>query len=192
MSFFQYILLALAIGINLLVTLRSCAMTTSIRLSRGLCDVIVIAVVYAVLLGLGLLLGNVLCFRDTYGDGSFDRVNSLVYLGLMIVTGVKMLASVWKKNQVTPAFDISRLGVTVVLAVATGVNVFLDGMALGFMVSFVEDFWRAAIPMAVVSFLLGYLGIMMGRQKKEIKERRWLLIAVLLLLVAAVFRVVEY
>ena len=38
----------------------------------------------------------------------------------------------------------------------------------------------------VVVLLLSYLGIMMGRRKKEARERRWQLIAVLFLLIFAI------
>ena len=77
------------------------------------------------------------------------------------------------------------------LGIASGINVLLIGIGLGFLVVASEDGIKGPICLAIVVFLISYWAIMLGRQKKTIRERRWLLISVLLLLVSAIFRVVE-
>ena len=72
------------------------------------------------------------------------------------------------------------------LGVATGVNTLFVGLGLGFRVSFQTDVWRIAIPLFVILFVLCYLAVMLGRQKKEMRARRWQLIAVLFLLIFAI------
>ena len=69
---------------------------------------------------------------------------------------------------------------------ATGINTLFVGLGLGFRVSFAADLWRVAIPLFVILFVLCYLAIMLGRQKKEMRARRWQLIAVLFLLIFAI------
>ena len=46
--------------------------------------------------------------------------------------------------------------------------------------------WSVAVSLFVVMFLLCYLGIMLGRTKKDLGARRWQLIAVLFLLIFAI------
>lgn len=190
MSVFEYLVLALALGIQLMVIMRSCAEMVPIRLTKGLAVSCLMALVYVAMLNGGFILGNALQFRSATDAALYDNVNSLVYLGLMIVVGVKILAGAVRKKQAVPAYDISRWGTVVLLAVASGVNVFLSGLALGFVVSHKTDAVLSSVIIGVIAFLLCYWAIMLGRQKKMIKERRWLLIAVLLLLVSAIFRVV--
>ena len=72
------------------------------------------------------------------------------------------------------------------LGIATAVNTLLVGLGLGFRFSLHAELWRLSVPLFVVLFLLCYWGIMLGRRNKPMRERRWLLIAVLFLLIFAV------
>ena len=192
MSFFEFFIFSLALSIELLIVLRSCALKTRIVLTRGLCVSVIAALIYSLLLVLGIVVGNVLRFESATDPGLYDNINSLIYLGLMIVVGLKMMLPAMKKNRQIPAYDISRWATVFALSVASGINVLLVGLGLGFIASVEHNALKGAITLFVMAFLFGYLGIMMGRQKKMLGERRWMLIAVLLLLVTAIFRVVEY
>lgn len=189
MSVFEYFVLSLALGIELMTIMRTCAEKAPIRLTRGLAVSFLAAIVYALFLYLGIQIGNLLRFEGD--DGLYDNINSMVYLGMMIVIGVKMLLPVYRKGQQRPAYDISRWGTVLALIVASGINVLLIGIGLGFLVSASDEGLKGPICLAIVVFLISYWAIMLGRQKKAIREHRWLLIAVLLLLVSAIFRVVE-
>ena len=91
-----------------------------------------------------------------------------------------------KQDRELPAYDISRWGIVLLLGVASAVNTLLVGMGLGFRVSLHTELWRLSVPLFLVIFLLCYWGIMLGRRNKPMRERRWLLIAVLFLLIFAV------
>ena len=81
---------------------------------------------------------------------------------------------------------LRRWGTVLLLGIATAVNTLLVGLGLGFRVSLQAELWKLSVPLFVVLFLLCYWGIMLGRRNKPMRERRWLLIAVLFLLIFAV------
>lgn len=180
MSVIEYIILSIALSIPTLITLRGCALKHHIRLTKGMAFSLLIGVEHALLLLLGIWVGNMLQF-------GLPEYDNLIYLGLMVVVALRMFFPAFrKKEKELPSYDISRLGTVLLLGVATGTNILFVGLGLGFRVLFANDLWRGGIPMLVVVFLLCYLGIMMGRRKKEMRERRWQLIAVLFLLIFAI------
>lgn len=184
MSVIEYIILAFALTLPTMLAVRSCAQTTPIRLTRGLVLSLLWGVEHALLLALGMYVGETLCFKKLNAD--FVEYDKLVYLGLMLVVAIRMFFSAFRKSdKAHPAFDISRWSTSLLLGVATGTNALFVGLGLGFLVDVSTDLWRVIIPLMIVIFLLSYLAIMLGRRKKEMRERRWLLIAVLFLLIFA-------
>lgn len=186
MKVFEYIVLSLALALPVLLTLRDCAAKVHLRLTRGLLVSFIIAVEQALLVLLGMLMGNLL----RLGIPEYDN---LVFLGLMLVVALRMFFNAFRKPKEKDAvvFDISRLGTVALLGLATGTNTLFVGIGLGFRTLLEHDIWAVSVPMAVSVFLLGYLGIMMGRQGKELRRRRWLLIATLFLLLYAIKGVVD-
>lgn len=180
MSVIEYIILSIALAIPLEVTLRGCALKNPIRLTRGLAVSLLLALEHAALMVIGIYIGNLLRF-------DLPEYDNLVYLGLLLVVALRMFFPAFrKKDKELPPYDISKWGTVLLLGVATGVNTLFVGMGLGFRVDLATDFWKVAVPMLVVVFLLGYWGIMLGRRNKEIRQRRWQLVAVLFLLAFAI------
>ena len=96
-----------------------------------------------------------------------------------------MLFRSGKKSRQVQPYDVSRFGTAFLLGVAVGVNTLIVGLAVGFRVPLSENMWRAAIPMFVLMTLFAFLGVMLGRQQKDIRARRYTLFAVLFLLAFA-------
>lgn len=188
MNLFQYIILSLALSVEVMAVVSGCAAKSPIRLTRGLALSALLAVVHAVLFAIGLSVGYLLRFDDVQGSGLFDDVNGLIYLGLMIFVAVKLLP--FKKRHEQPAYNISCWSTSISLSIALGINVLLVGIALGFRE--VPHFGKACTPLAIVMLLVSYLAVMLGRQKKTFSHRRWSLLAVLYLLLSTIFYVVEY
>lgn len=180
MSVLEYIILAFALSIPVMVTLRGCALQNPIRLTRGLAESFLIALEHVLLLLAGMWIGGLLRF-------DIPDYDNLFYLGLMVVVALRMFFPAFRKKE-SPrvSYDIARYSVVLLLGIATGVNTLLIGLGFGFRLNMDDELWRAAIPLVVIMFLLTYLGIMLGRRKKEMRERRWQLIAVLFLLVFAI------
>lgn len=188
MSIIEYILLAIALAIPTAVVLRGSAQQTHIRLSQALLVVLVFGFVHAAFLVIGMYIANGLS-RFSHNP---ESVNNLIYLGFFLIVAVKLLFAAIRQKDASVGYDISRWSTALALSVATGLNVLLIGLGLGFRTLVAIDLYKAAIPMIVSVFLLGYWAVMLGRQKKKFKERRWMLISVLFLLISAIFNVTDF
>lgn len=175
MSLICYLLFSFAIGISAFTVLHGCAQQSQVPLLRGLGVSLCMAFVGVVLYELGVLLGNVLRF-------GLSEVDRLVFLGIMVVVAIRMMMSAYSKNEFS--YDISRFATMVALSVATGINAFLVGIGVGFVAIFKADIIKSMVPMAVLVSLLSLWSIMLGRQKVEIRARRWMFLATLMLLVS--------
>lgn len=192
MSLIEFIILALALSFEALIVMHGCALNTPIRLTKGLAESFTVAVVNTLLLICGMMIGNLLRFTPTDLNPDASSTNSLlsdtdnlVYLGIMILVAVRLLFRSSKKRRTVQPYDISRFSTTLLLGVAIGINTLFVGLALGFRMPLNENLWRAAIPLFVLMSLFAFLGVMLGRQKKELRAQRYTLFAVLLLLAFA-------
>ncbi len=192
MSIIEFIILAIALSFEALIVMHGCALKTPVRLTQGLAESITIAAVNALLLLLGIWLGNLLRFTPAELDPNAAGTNSLltetdnlVYLGLMILVALRLLFRSGKKRRAVQPYDISRYGTALLLGVAVGINTLFVGLALGFRLPLAENLWRSSVPLAVIMALFALFGVMLGRQQKELRARRYTLIAVLFLLAFA-------
>lgn len=191
MTIFEYILIALAFGTETMLFMRRHTEKVPVRLTQGAALASIVALVYAVMFLLGIRIGNILRFADPDMGASFDTANSLVFVGLAVVVVLKMLISLRRhKNREAVIYNIERYTTMVALAFAMGINVLIFGLGVGFLPATDGDLWRVAIPMFVAVLLLAYWGVMLGRQKVEIREKRWIFISVILLLAVVLYRVV--
>ncbi len=178
MSVIEYILLAFALAVPTMVTVRGCAVKNPIRLTRGLGVSFLLALEHTLLLLLSILVGNLLRF-------DIPDYDNLIYLGMFIIVAGRMFFMAFSKKE-KPSYDIASWPTVLLLGVATGVNALFVGMGLGFRVLVENELWKVGIPLLVVIFLFAYLGIMLGRRKKQVRARRWMLLGVLFLLIFAV------
>ncbi|MBP5547396.1 MAG: manganese efflux pump [Bacteroidales bacterium] len=191
MSLIEFIILSIALSFEILIVMHGCSLKTKISLTKGLAESATIAVIHTLLLAIGMVMGGLLHFQspDANPDSStshlWSETNNLVYLGLMILVALRLLFRSGKKSRQVQPYDISRFSTTLLLGVATGINTLIVGLALGFRISFVENVWRATIPLAITMTLFAFLGVMLGRQQKELRARRYTLFAVLFLLAFA-------
>ncbi|MBP5327409.1 MAG: manganese efflux pump [Bacteroidales bacterium] len=192
MSVIEFIILAIALSFEALIVMHGCAKQAKVRLTQGLAESFVVALENTIFLLLGIFLGNLLRFTPDVPNTVVDSTSSLltdtdnlVYLGLMILVAVRLLMRSGKKSRQVQPYDISRFPTALLLGIAVGVNTLIVGLAIGFRVPLVENIWRAAIPMFVIMTLFAFLGVMLGRQQKEIRARRYTLFAVLFLLAFA-------
>ncbi|MBP5190775.1 MAG: manganese efflux pump [Bacteroidales bacterium] len=192
MSIIEFIILSIALSFEAMIVMHGCALKTPVKLTKGLAEVFCIALLNILLLLGGIWLGNLLRFTPDALDPNASSTNSLltdtdnlVYLGLMILVAVRLLFRSGKKSRQVQPYDISRFTTALLLGIVIGINTLFVGLALGFRIPLGENIWRAAIPMLVVMTLFGLLGVMLGRQQKELRARRYTLIAVLFLLAFA-------
>ena len=192
MSILEFIILAIALSFEALIVMHGCASKTPIQLTKGLAESFTMALVSIVLLIAGIWIGNLLRFTPdsvnpdaTSTNSLLNDTDNLVYLGLMILVALRLLFRSGKKSRQVQPYDISRFGTALLLGVAVGINTLFVGLALGFRIPLADNLWRAAIPMVVIMTLFALLGLMLGRQRKELRARRYTLFAVLFLLAFA-------
>lgn len=174
-----YIVLAIALSIPVADALRNGAASHSIRLTRGLIVCLSVSVVHVLLLLLGMAIGNWIRFDMAEYDVPIS-------LGLWVIVALRMALPALRRSKTDPvAYDLSQWRTVWMLGLATGINTFFVGLGVGFIPQLDTDLWKASIPLLVSIFLLGYLGIMLGRRHTSVRSRRWQLIAALLLLALA-------
>lgn len=181
MSIVSYIVIALAMGIVNMLLFRRCGEATPVRLSAGLLTIMGQSAIHAAMYYLGGLLGMLLCMRSADDPGMYADINAYIFMGLVLVVIIKMLFPYLRKEPRLPMFDLNNGMVFGAMVVITGINVFLVGLGAGF----VEDanpIHKMVWPMFGLSFVLGYLGLMFGRQKVQLRPRRWMVVACVLLL----------
>lgn len=192
MSIIEFIILSIALSFEAMIVMHGCALKNPVKLTKGLAEAFCIAAVNALLLIAGIWLGNLLRFTPDTLDPTASSTNSLlsdtdnlVYLGLMILVAVRLLFRSGKKSRQVQPYDIGRFSTAILLGIAVGINTLIIGLALGFRIPPGENIWRATIPLLIIMTLFALLGLMLGRQQKELRARRYTLFAVLFLLAFA-------
>lgn len=186
----SFFVVALAFAIATMLLLVRCASASQVRLSRGLVVALVLALVHVVLYWLGFAVGNLLRFEGDNDPMAFARQNAFVFLGLAVIVVVRMLLPYLRRNPRLPHFDISSNGPMLAMAIASGVNVGLVGIGMGF-ACVDADIHLIIWPLLVLTFLLGYFGIMFGRRGVALRPRRWMVLSCLLLLAVVIAAVVN-
>ncbi len=186
-----YIVLAIAFGISNMVLFYRCAEITPIRLSRGLFITFLVSVVQTVLFLLGMFLGDILRFELPTDAEAFSKTNSLIFLGLDLFVMLRMLMPYLKRESQLPIFNLGSNSACVAMAFATAINLLLVGLGAGFVASLAMDIHKALWPLIIILFLAGYWGLMLGRTKVNIRPRRWMIVASVLLLAVSIAAVVN-
>ena len=190
MSIVSYIVIALALGLVNMLLFRRCGEATPVRLSAGLLIVLVVSVIHVIFYYLGSTVGSLLRLYSPDDPYMYADINAYIFLGINMVVIVKMLAPYLRKEPRLPLFNLGDHWSVLAMAVATGINVLLVGIGTGF-VEGGHAVHKLLWPLLVSSLLLGYVGLMFGRQKVELRPRRWMVLACVLLLAVAVAAVVN-
>ena len=96
-----------------------------------------------------------------------------------------------KRESQLPIFNLGSNSACVAMAFATAINLLLVGLGAGFVASLAMDIHKALWPLIIILFLAGYWGLMLGRTKVNIRPRRWMIVASVLLLAVSIAAVVN-
>ena len=136
-------------------------------------------------------MGDLLRIEGTDAPQLYARTNAYIFLGLTIFVTLRMLIPYLKRKPQLPTFDLRNWGSAIAMSVASGINVLLVGLGLGFVTPLTGHIHWAIWPLFISTTLLGYTGIMFGRQKVTMRPRRWMIIACILLLGCGIAAVVN-
>ncbi len=191
MSIATYIVLSIAFGVTAMLLMRRCAETTPVKLTKGLAIMFVTAIIYVLLFILGITLGDLLRIEGADAPQLYASTNAYIFLGLTIFVALRMLLPHLKRKPQLPVFDLRNWSSVIAMSVASGINVLLVGLGLGFVMPLAGHVHWAIWPLFISSVLLGYTGIMFGRQKVTIRPLRWMIVACILLLGCGIAAVVN-
>ena len=191
MSIATYIVLSIAFGVTAMLLMRRCAETTPVKLTKGLAIMFVTATIYVLLFILGITLGDLLRIEGADAPQLYARTNAYIFLGLTVFVALRMLLPHLKRKPQLPVFDLRNWSSVIAMSVASGINVLLVGLGLGFVMPLAGHIHWAIWPLFISSVLLGYTGIMFGRQKVTIRPLRWMIVACILLLGCGIAAVVN-
>lgn len=191
MSIATYIVLSLAFGITSMLLTRRCAETTPIKLTKSIVIVFFMASIHALLFIIGIALGDLLRIEGTNAPQLYAHTNAYIFLGLTLFVALRMLLPYLKRNPQLPVFDLRNWASVTAMSVASGINVLLVGLGLGFAMPLAGHIHWAIWPLIISTLLLGYTGIMFGRQKVTMRPRRWMIVACILLLGCGIAAVVN-
>lgn len=190
MSITSYIVIALALGITNMLLFRRCGEVTPVRLSVGICHVLVVSAIHVMFFFLGSLIGHLLSFHSTDDPHMYADINAYIFLGISIVVIIKLLVPYLRKEPRLPLFNLNDSMSVLAMAAATGINVLLIGIGSGF-VEHGNPIHSIIWPLLIANILFGSLGLMFGRRKVAMRPRRWMIVASVLLLGVAIASVVN-
>ncbi len=191
MTIAAYIVVAAAMSITDMLLFRRCAEPYPVRLSTGLTIALIVALVQAALYMAGIAIGDLLRLESTSDATMYSRPNAYISLGLFIIVILKFLLPYLRREPKLPTFNIQEMKPIVAMAFATGINMLLIGIAMGFASQIERNIHVATWPMLGMTFLFSYFGIMFGRQKVTMRPRRWMIVTCVLLLGTAIAAVVN-
>ena len=168
---------------------RRCEVTP-VRLSVGICHVLVVSAIHVMFFFLGSLIGHLLSFHSTDDPHMYADINAYIFLGISIVVIIKLLVPYLRKEPRLPLFNLNDSMSVLAMAAATGINVLLIGIGSGF-VEQGNPIHRIIWPLLIANILFGYLGLMFGRRKVAMRPHRWMIVASVLLLGVAIASVVN-
>ena len=185
MSLVSFIVIAFAFGIYDMLLFRRCAEVSPVRLSAGLVMTAGVAIIHALFLWLGAALGNVLRFELSNDTLAFQNANCWVFFALSLFVAGRSFFPYLRRESKLPVFSLASFASVFLMAIATGINILLVGIGIGY--ADVElHTHRCLWPMLFLSMLLGYLGVMFGRQHVKVRHRRWAFVSAVMILGVAI------
>ena len=176
MTIIDFIIIALAIGIETFSSLHKTIKANPIPLTKGLATSFLMAVIFVLFTYIGILISNALRFN-------YNQIDKVVCIAfILIVTFKRLIES--RKQMNGEAFNLSYFPQSLMFATAKGINTLLMGLGIGF-VENSSCFWKISIPIFVLVFVFAMWGTMLGRKRIEMNYRRWGMISTLCLLIIA-------
>lgn len=180
----ETLLLALALCVDSLVVSTTSAFKSKMTYRHG----VFMAVIFALFQGgfpfLGALLG--VAFKDLIAS-----VDHWVAFGLLLFVGGKMIVDALRNAPDDKQLDISKTGVLCLLGIATSIDAFVVGIGLG-LDNELPQIVFIVVTIAVVTFIVSMLGVVLGKRNIPIPERIASIVAGLVLIGLGAYTLIEH
>ncbi|MFZ4740737.1 MAG: manganese efflux pump MntP family protein [Bacteroidales bacterium] len=182
MSFLELILIAIGLSMDSFAVSLTSGTLKCITYKKGLRIALVFALFQAIMPLLGWLLG--ITFKDM-----IERIDHWIAFSLLFIIGLKMIIESIKVKPEERKFNINKNSVLIMLAIATTIDAFVVGISFGFLnVSIL----KAAIIIGIVTFIISYGGICLGKLNRFIKPRTAELLGGLVLIIIGIKILIEH
>jgi len=161
LSFLELILIAIGLSMDSFAVSLTSGSLQCITHKKGLKIALVFALFQGVMPVLGWLLG--ITFRDM-----MEQIDHWVAFSLLFIIGLKMIVEAIKVKPEERQFNINKNYVLFMLAIATTIDAFVVGISFGFLE---VSILKAAIIIGIVTFIISYGGICLGKLNRFIKPR---------------------
>lgn len=177
MNIIDFIILALAIGIDSFSSIHKSVRNHPIPLPRGLAIATLMAAIFIGFTSVGILISNALRFNYT-------QIDKVVCIAFILLVALKR--TIESRKQINGnAFNLSQYTQSIVFSIAKGINILLLGLGIGF-VENISCFWKISIPIFVLVLIFSMWGTMLGRKQIEMNYRRWGILSTLCLIIIAI------
>ena len=178
----------------LLLFRRSSAESPS-SLRQWVIGAFLFSLVAALLFLLGRSLGKGLQMQSADGAEIYADVNSYIFLGLTAVVVIRLFFPYIRRKQHFVNIPAPRSGGAntplLLMSLASGIDAFLLGIGAGMADVRERAVWWIGLVVWFLLFVGAAIGAMYGRQKVQMRPRRWMALACLLLIGVAVASVVN-
>jgi manganese efflux pump family protein len=172
LSILELIIIALGLSMDSFAVSLSSGTLHCVTPKKGIKIAVVFAVFQAFMPVLGWLLGST--FKNL-----IEQVDHWIAFSLLFLIGFKMIIEAFKQKSEERKFNINKDYVLIMLALATTIDAFVVGISFGFLnVSII----KASIIIGLVTFIISYSGIYVGKLNRFIKPRTAELIGGLVLI----------
>lgn len=163
MNIVQYLLFALALCVDSFAVSTTCSLKTKISWHKGL----LLAATFALFQGGFPLIGAMVGVATKH---YVQAVDHWIAFGLLLLVGGKMIWDAFHDEEPDKALDLSRYWVICTLAIATSIDAFVVGISLSFDLDTPQIILQCII-IALATFLISLLGVLLGRQQIHISDR---------------------
>lgn len=181
LSFLELILIAIGLSMDSFAVSLTSGTLHCVTPKKGLKIALVFALFQALMPVLGWLLGNI--FKDL-----IEKVDHWIAFSLLSIIGLKMIIETFKKPE-ERKFNINKNAVLIMLAIATTIDAFVIGISFGFLE---VSILKASIIIGIVTFIISYGGICLGKLNRFIKPRTAELIGGLVLIIIGLKILIEH
>lgn len=184
MTFFEAVVLALALCVDSLVVSTTSAFKSKMPYRTGLLMAFVFGLFQGAFPLLGALLGT--AFRAVA-----ESVDHWIAFGLLLVVGGKMIWDAFHAEDGDSPLDVTKIGTMCLLGIATSIDAFVVGIGFGLNSTVSEIFMTVAV-IFVATFLVSVVGLFLGKRNIPIPEKAASVLAGVVLIGLGTYTLMEH
>ena len=188
MNWLQHLFIAIALGIDTMVVMYHNTESIHITPLRCIINAILLSTIYLILAYSGIFIGELLQYSADYQQSPLLATNLYLFIGLTAVVCIKRIMKLFaSRKKETQKYDASKYTTLIALSMASGLDIFLLYLGIGFITPNRANTLSTLIPLFVCTLTLGYIGTLFERQKTPLRITRWQILSLLIIITITVY-----